>query len=294
MNLIIEIWVVFALLAVICKTWFYTLQKKYLNDDVNPYTTAYISSVYGSIITIPFAVWDIIYNDINISGSLILILIVFGIAESIYFLVYLFALNNLNASIASPLKKSKPVFVGIFEPIILSASISVSLLVSAVLTTSGGIVTVLGSDDSLDSYKNELTKIGLVFAVLSLFMGVAMSLISRYGASEISPFVFGAGVTIVMTINTRILLYQSEVENMSIKLRSRKGVILGFLGALRSVFVWIAYSLVVATAVSTVTQSTLIIDVILAKYYLKEDVSKSQWFGIFIIFIGSLIAILVV
>jgi drug/metabolite transporter (DMT)-like permease len=291
---IIDLWVVFAILSVICKTWFYTLQKKYLDDNVNPYTTAYISSLYGAIVTIPFALWDIIYNDVSVSLNLVFILILFGIAESIYFLVYLFALNNLNASIASPLKKSKPVFIGLFEPIILTANISLSLLLSALLTTLGGVLTVLGSNDSLNSYKNDLTKIGLIFAILSLFMGVTMSLISRYGASNISPFVFGAGVTIVMTITTRILLYRSEVKNMSIKVNSKKGIMLGLLGAFRSVFVWLAYSLVVATAVSTLTQSTLIIDIILAKYYLKEDISRTQWAGIFIIFIGSIIAILVV
>lgn len=291
---IIELWLIFAVLSVICKSWFWTIQKKYLDDNVSPYTTAYISSVYGALITVPLAMWDIIYNSVEVTVFTIGILILFGIAESLYFLIYLFALNNLNASIASPLKKSKPVFIGILEPIILSASISLSLLGSAFLTTIGGVLTIVGSNDSLDSYKNDLTKIGLLFAFLSLFMGIMMSLISRYGTSQISPFVFGAGVTIIMSIVTRLLLYRSDVKEMSIGLKSKKGIILGTVGGFRSVFVWLAYSLVVATAVSTVTQTTLIIDVILAKYYLNEDISRTQWVGILIIFIGSLIAITVV
>lgn len=291
---IIELWLIFAIISVICKSWFWTIQKKYLDDDVSPYTTAYISSVYGALITVPLAMWDITYNSVELTVFTIGILILFGIAESLYFLIYLFALNNLNASIASPLKKSKPVFIGIFEPILLSASIPLSLLGSALLTTIGGVLTIVGSNDSLDSYKNDLTKIGLLFAFLSLFMGVMMSLISRYGTSQISPFVFGAGVTIVMSIVTRILLYKSDVKKMSIGLKSKKGVILGTVGGFRSVFVWLAYSLIVATAVSTVTQTTLILDVILAKYYLNEDISRTQWIGVFIIFIGSLIAITVV
>lgn len=291
---IIELWLIFAVLSVICKSWFWTIQKKYLDDNVSPYTTAYISSVYGALITVPLAMWDIIYNSVEVTVFTIGILILFGIAESLYFLIYLFALNNLNASIASPLKKSKPVFIGILEPIILSASISLSLLGSAFLTTIGGVLTIVGSNDSLDSYKNDLTKIGLLFAFLSLFMGIMMSLISRYGTSQISPFVFGAGVTIIMSIVTRLLLYRSDIKEMSIGLKSKKGVILGTVGGFRSVFVWLAYSLIVATAVSTVTQTTLIIDVILAKYYLNEDISRTQWVGILIIFIGSLIAITVV
>lgn len=291
---IIELWLIFAIISVICKSWFWTIQKKYLDDDVSPYTTAYISSVYGALITVPLAMWDITYNSVELTVFTIGILILFGIAESLYFLIYLFALNNLNASIASPLKKSKPVFIGIFEPILLSASIPLSLLGSALLTTIGGVLTIVGSNDSLDSYKNDLTKIGLLFAFLSLFMGVMMSLISRYGTSQISPFVFGAGVTIVMSIVTRILLYKSDVKKMSIGLKSKKGVILGTVGGFRSVFVWLAYSLIVATAVSTVTQTTLILDIILAKYYLNEDISRTQWIGVFIIFIGSLIAITVV
>lgn len=291
---IIELWIVFAILSVICKSWFWTIQKKYLDDDISPYTTAYISSVYGALITVPLAVWDIIYNSVELTVFTIAILILFGIAESLYFLIYLFALNNLNASIASPLKKSKPVFIGIFEPILLSASISLSLLGSAFLTTIGGVLAIVGSNDSLGSYKNDLTKIGLLFAFLSLFMGIVMSLTARYGTSQISPFVFGAGVTIIMSIVTRMLLYNSDVDQMSIKIRSKKGITLGIVGGFRSVFVWLAYSLIVATAVSTVTQTTLILDAILAKYYLNEDISRTQWFGIFIIFIGSLIAITVV
>lgn len=290
----IEIWVVFTILAVLFKTWFYILQKKFLDENVSPYTTSYISSFYGALITIPLAVWDIVYNNIDFTFSLIPILILFGVAESLYFLIYLFALNNLNISIASPIKKSKSVFVGLAEPLILTAQIPIMLLGSAFLASIGGVMSVAGSDDKFDTYKNDLTKIGILFAVLTLFMGVAMSLISRYGASEISPYVFGAGITTTMLIITKFLLYNSDVEEKSIKIRSKKGLILGTVGGLRSVTVWIAYSLVVATAVSTLTQTTLILDAIIAKYYLNENVTRIQFIGIILIFIGSIIAILVV
>jgi drug/metabolite transporter (DMT)-like permease len=291
---IVQFWFVFALIAVFCKTWFYVLQKKYLDDDVSPYTTAYIASLYGAIIVTPLATIEIALGYVSLDLYLIPLLILFGILESIYFLVYLFALQNLNLSIASPVKKSKPVFVGITEPIILGAYIPLVLIGASILATIGGVMSVFGTDDSIDSYKNDITKIGLFFAFITLVFSVTMSLVSRYGTSEISPFVFGAGVMITMTVITRILLYDSDVENMKINLTSKKGFTLGIVGAFRSIFVWIAYSLIIATAVSIVTQTTLILDVLLAKYYLDEDVTRVQMFGIVLIFIGSIIAITIV
>lgn len=290
---IAQFWFVFAMIAVVCKTWFYVLQKKYLDDDVSPYTTSYISSLYGMIITVPLAVYEIMFYEVELSLLLIPLLIIFGILESIYLLVYLFALKNLNLSIASPVKKSKPIFVGLVEPVILGAYIPLSLIGASVLATVGGVMSVFGTDDSIDSYKSDITKTGLFFAGLTLIFSVTMSIISRYGASEISPFVFGAGITVTMTIVTRILLYRSDVDNKAIETTSRKGFVLGIVGAFRSVFVWVAYSLMVATAVSVVTQSTLFFDVILAHYYLKEEVTNVQKLGIVLIFIGSVIAIII-
>lgn len=245
------------------------------------------------IITVPLAVYEIMFYEVELSLLLIPLLIIFGILESIYLLVYLFALKNLNLSIASPVKKSKPIFVGLVEPVILGAYIPLSLIGASVLATVGGVMSVFGTDDSIDSYKSDITKTGLFFAGLTLIFSVTMSIISRYGASEISPFVFGAGITVTMTIVTRILLYRSDVDNKAIETTSRKGFVLGIVGAFRSVFVWVAYSLMVATAVSVVTQSTLFFDVILAHYYLKEEVTNVQKLGIVLIFIGSVIAIII-
>lgn len=290
---IAQFWFVFAIVAVVCKTWFYVLQKKYLDDDVSPYTTSYISSLYGMIITVPLAIFEILFYNVEVSLILIPVLVFFGILESIYLLVYLFALKNLNLSIASPVKKSKPVFVGLIEPIILGAYIPISLIAASLLATIGGVMSVFGTDSSVDDYKDDITKKGLLFALLTLMFSVTMSIVSRYGASEISPFIFGAGITVTMTVVTRILLYRSDVDNTSIKLTSTEGFTLGVVGAMRSVFVWVAYSLMVATAVSVVTQSTLFLDVILAHYYLNERVTKIQKIGIGLIFLGSLLAIII-
>jgi drug/metabolite transporter (DMT)-like permease len=291
---LVQFWFVFALIAVVCKTWFYVLQKKYLDDDVSPYTTSYVASFYGAIITTPLAAVEVALGYVSLELYLIPLLIFFGILESIYFLVYLFALQNLNLSIASPVKKSKPVFVGITEPIILGAYIPIALIGASVLATVGGAMSVFGTDDSIDSYKNDITKVGLFFASITLIFSVTMSLVSRYGTSQISPFVFGSGVMITMTAITRVLLYRSDVKDPQIVLNSRKGFTLGIIGAFRSIFVWIAYSLIVATAVSVVTQTTLLLDVLLAKYYLEEDVTRVQMLGIVLIFIGSVLAIAIV
>lgn len=290
---ILQAWVFFAVVAVVCKSGYYLLQKKYLDNDISPYTTAYISAFYGSIITFPLALWDIINNGIEITVSLIGLLILFGIAESVYLLIYLFALNNLNLSIASPFKKSKPAFLAFVEPFILSAVLSPILVISSITAALGGVLTVVGSADSLDTYKNDITKIGLFFALLTLIASTGISLISRFGTSEISPFVFGFGVSVTMLVVTRLLLFQSDVSEKALKIQSREGLYLGTIGGLRSVFVWMAYSLATATAVSTVTQSTLILDVLLANYYLDENVTRLQTVGIVIIFSATLIAIII-
>lgn len=284
----------FALISVFFKTIFYVLQKKYIDDDVSPYTTAYVSSLYGCIIITPLAFVDVFYMGTDINFGIVLLLIFFGLFESAYLLFYLFALKNLNLSIASPVKKSKPVFIGLAEPVILGAKIPFELLASSGFATVGGFLAVFGSDGDFDEYKNDLTKIGILFALITLFLSVGISLISRYGTSEISPFVFGSGILLTTTVVTRFMLFYSNVEERKIKIRSKKGLKLGITGSFRSISVWMAYSLIVATAVSTITQMTLIFDVLLASYLLDEDVNKTQWAGVLLILIGSIAAIIII
>lgn len=288
---VVQIWLVFALLSVLCKSWFYILQKSHLDDNVSPYTTAYISSFYASLITLPLALIEYLYSDVPIDASTILVLVIFGVLECTSFYVYLFALNNLNLSIASPFKKSKPVLVGLVEPVALKSRVPISVLVSSFLATIGGILSVIGSNDSTNSYRDDITKVGIFFSLLSLVFSSIMSLVSRFGASEISPFIFGAGVSLTMLIVSRTVLQVSEVDDRGINVISKDGAMLGIVGGFRSVFVWVAYSLMIATVVSIVTQATLILDIILARYYLKEEITKTQIIGILIILIGSIVAI---
>lgn len=288
----LDLWVLLAILAVGGKTAFYSLQKHLLEGE-SSLRLGYITSIYGLACVAPLAAWDIHQNGLTLSQTDFFLILGIGVIELISFAVYLKALDLTDLSIASPLKKTKPVGVALLEPVLLGTSLSLPVVGAAISAGVGGYAVLMNGTGLLAPLKR-LTSKGPFLALVAAFLSALLSIGSRFGNTATSTYVFGTVIFGVMAIGyTAILTVNGTLPSIREHFR-REYMAVGSLGAFRSVTVWLAYSLAAATAVTTVTQLTIVIDVLVGGTLLKEENMRQRLVGAALILGGVLAVILVV
>jgi len=286
------LWLILALLAVVGKTTYYLLQKKLLGEDESSVQLGFVSAVYGFIFIAPIGAYQIIQSTIQLNIDTILIIIGLGIIELIGLLVYLEALNATEISIASPIKKSKPVLVSILEPFILGIMFNPILILAASLTGIGGFV-VLADELDLQSLRKRLNSRGPKLAILAALLYTVLSLGSRFGNEAVGPFIFGGILFTIMLIGYYILLKYLGQSVPKQSLLSKDYALVGITGVSRSIFVWGAYALASATVITSVTQLTILLDVLIGGHLFSEGNIKQKTVGSVMILIGVIFVVLI-
>jgi drug/metabolite transporter (DMT)-like permease len=222
----------------------------------------------------------------------ILVIIGLGVIELVGLLVYLEALGSTEISIASPLKKTKPVLIAVLEPFILGIVFNPILIVAASLTGVGGFVVL---SDNLDwkSLRNRLGERGPKLAVLAALIYTVLSLGSRFGNEAVGPFIFGGVMFTTMMIGYYFLLKRLGQEVPTKSLASKEYALIGFTGVGRSVFVWGAYALASATVVTSVTQLTILLDVVIGGHLFSEGNLRQKTIGSLMILVGVIVVVFV-
>lgn len=288
----IPLWLVLALAAVVGKTAYYILQKRLLDEDTSSIKLGYITSIYGVVLVAPVGLYQVLSNAVTLTTDTLAILIGLGVIELIGLIVYLEALAATEISIASPLKKSKPVLIGVIEPFLFGIVFNPILIIAASLTGVGGFV-VLADDLNLRSLKERLNSRGPKLAIAAALIYTVLSLGSRFGNAAVGPFVFGTVIFTVMLIGYYLLLKRTGTTAPKKTLLSRDYLLVGLTGIGRSVFVWGAYALAAATVVTSVTQLTILLDVLIGGHLFSEGNLKQKAIGSVMILVGVLIVITV-
>lgn len=286
------IWLVLALLAVVGKTSYYILQKRLLDADDSSVQLGFVSAVYGFIFIAPIGAYKLLQTTVPIDVPTILIIIGLGVIELIGLLVYLEALGATEISIASPLKKTKPVLISILEPFVLGIMFNPLLIVAASLTGVGGFI-VLADDLDWKSLRSRLDERGPKLAVLAALIYTVLSLGSRFGNEAVGPFIFGGILFTVMLVGYYILLKRLGQHVPKEELLSRDYALVGITGVGRSIFVWGAYALASATVVSSITQLTILLDVVIGGHLFSEGNLRQKTVGATMILIGVIVVVLI-
>lgn len=288
----IPLWLILALLAVVGKTSYYILQKRLLDADDSSVQLGFVSAVYGFLLIAPIGLYQILQNSVTINLPTFLIILALGVIELIGLLVYLEALGATEISIASPIKKTKPVLISLLEPLVLGIVFNPLLIIAASLTGVGGFV-VLADDLNWKSLKNRIGERGPKLAIAAALIYTLLSLGSRFGNESVGPFVFGGIIFTVMLIGYYILLRRLGQEVPTDSLVSKDYALVGLTGVGRSVFVWGAYALASATVISSITQLTILLDVIIGGHLFSEGNLKQKTIGSIMILIGVIVVVLI-
>lgn len=287
----IEPWLALTLAAVAGKTVFYALQKRLLADE-SSVRLGYVTAFYGLLATLPLLGWQAATRGVSLSARTLAVLLGIGVVELVAFLVYLEALAAVDLSLASPIRRTTPVGVAVLEPVVLGTTLSAPLVVAAACAAAGGYVVL--TDGGLLAPLRRLTERGPALAVAAAALYTLLSLGSRFGTTATSPSVFGTVVFATMLAGYTPLARRRGVALAPRAHLRREFVAVGAVGAVRSLAVWGAYALATATAVSTVTQLTILTNVVAGGTLLGEGDTARRLAGATLVLAGAVAATAVV
>lgn len=284
----IEFWIIFVLLSAIMKTFFYTFQKK-LTEDFTALELSYASTLASLPFLIPPALVVIYLNGFSYSLSTSLIVVGIGLVNIAAYWVYMEALAATELGIASSLKRLNPAMVAVLEPLLLGIEFNPVIGLGCFLAGIGGYIVLLDDTGLLAPFRR-FGETGVKLGFLTAIAYAAASIGSRFGASNMSPFVFGMIIAVTMSIGFFFILRFRD-EQPSFPSRRNLGI-LGFSNSFKNISIWIAYSLASATAVATISQITVILNILAGGYFLKEDNIKKKLLGGLLILVGIIAVIL--
>lgn len=291
-NKMIEyLWVLFALMSVMGKTAYFSIQKVLLDGTDSAVELGYIASLYGFVLIAPLGFFSVYNSPPDVSMDVYIIIVGLGILEVLGLWMYLKALSLSDISIVSPMKKMKPMFVALLEPVVLGVSFVPLLIAAAASAGLGGYIVLIDKRNLLAPFKR-VTEPGPLLALGTALVYTVLSLGSRFGTTRISPYFYGVLIYGVMGIGFWLLLKRRGNVPRIKEILSKKYAVIGFLAAFRSITVWIAFSLAAATMVTMVVQLTVITDVLVGGALLKEEDLKTRMAGAVMIFVGVIIAVI--
>lgn len=277
------------MISAITRTFFYTYQKKLSMDGFTSLELSFFASLASLPLLIPLAFYTVYTNGFSFSLSVISWIFVIGLLNIAALWVYMEALAQTDLGIAGSLKRLTPATVAVFEPLFLGTIFSPLVGIGCLLAGFGGYVLLLDGTDvfaPLRKLGDRGIQLGLLTAVA---YGVA-SVGSRFGASNVSPYIFGAIISVIMTAGFWFALKFSSGTS---SFPSRKSfAVLGISNAFKNISIWVAYSLASATHVTTANQITVIFNILAGGYFLGEEDMWKKLAGASLILAGIALVIL--
>ena len=199
------------------------------------------------------------------------------------------AFQEIDFSVAQPIKKVSPLFVVFGELMFLSLDLSYILLSGVFLTVLGSYILMIDSSDILLPFRNLAAK-GVQLAVLSAVFSALGALSIRLASGVMPEY----GVTYFWyTANLAgfllLLKYRDEVPSIQFY-KNRNFLAAGFLSSITGVLSVFLYS--VASSVSLVTavfQSSVIFSVLIGGKIFKEEKIWIRLLGAIIIVAGIIL-----
>lgn len=280
MNL--DLWVAFVVASAVMKTFFYTYQKK-LTEGFTALELSYSSTLASLPFLVPPALLVIYRNGFSYRLSTLLIIVGIGVVNIAAYWIYMEALAATDLGISSSLKRLNPALVALMEPVLLGTVFNPIIGVGCLLAGLGGYIVLLDSKDIFKPFRR-FGERGVKLGFLTAVAYAVASIGSRFGASNMSPFVFGMIISVTMSIGFFFIL---RFRDEKVDYPGMKSLgFLGFSNGFKNLSIWIAYSMASATAVATVAQITVILNILAGGYFLKEDDTGRKLLGGFLILAG--------
>lgn len=258
--------------------------RKYVATDFSSVEIGFIGQVYGAVLLFPFAAWIYLQNGFSLTPSLLFAAIISGgvVLSTTY--IYIEAMRISDISVTEPLRQTTPIFVALLEPLILDIGVEMSIVGAAVLGGIGSYVMV--SKGSMKEPIRNIKNKGALMALLVAFIFSIWAIASRFGATNTNPLLF-TYLTYIISLAGFGVWKSRRSETIEIKNYFRKDMFaLGTVTAASAVIGIYAYSLLSASEVTVIKQTSGIFGVLIGGRFFKETDIVRKIIGAIIIVSG--------
>lgn len=267
------------------------IARKHVSRDFSSVEIGYIGQVYGAVLLLPVALWR--YQEVGITlnkGILTAVMISTAIILASTYL-YIEALRITDISITEPLRNTSPIFVALIEPLVLPLNFQTTVLGAALLGSIGAYVLV-AKDSILTPIENMKNK-GAIISILVAFLLAVYSVAQRFGATNADPILFIYISYITSLIGFWVWKKRENEGNIELKTYFRKDIFaLGTVTALGVVAGIFAYSMISASEVTVIKQTSAVFGVLIGGRFFKEDDLFRKLIGAIIIGLGVVIVVI--
>lgn len=266
------------------------IARKHVSRDFSSIQIGYMGQVYGVLLLLPLAAWRYTQTGLNLTPGIAMALTVSTVIVLASTYLYIEALRITDISVTEPLRNTSPIFVALLEPLILNIQMEALIIAAAVMGSAGAYILV--AEKSLLTPLENMKNRGALLSILVAFILSLYSIAQRFGATKADPLLF-----IYMTYITSLIGFwiwkKKEGETIKPKTYLRKDVFaLGTVTATGVVLGIYAYSMITASEVTIIKQTSAAFSVILGGKFFKEQQLTRKLIGALIIGLGVLLVAL--
>ncbi|MFB6241888.1 MAG: EamA family transporter [Candidatus Nanosalina sp.] len=258
--------------------------RKHVSRDFSSVEIGFMTQVYGVILLAPFAGWYILNSSIVFTPPLVFSILIsaLGVLSSTY--IYVEAMRISDLSVTEPLRQMTPLIVALLEPLVLGTSFSWIILVAALLGAIGSYVLV-SKNGLLKPLENMRNK-GALMAVAVAGIFAVLAIAKRFGSMNIEPLLF-TYFTYILGLAGFWIWKKSNGDEIKRESWLRKDVFaMGTVTAAGAVITIYAFSLISASEVVVVKQTSGIFGIIIGGRFFREERLLRKLIGAGIIIAG--------
>jgi len=265
--------------------------RKHVFTDFSSVEIGFLTQVYGAVVLAPFALYYLLQTQITFTPGLVfaLLLSAGGVLSSTY--IYVEAMRISDLSVTEPLRQMTPLIVALLEPLILDTAFSIKIMAAALLGALGSYVLVSKESlaEPLESIKNKGAFMALLVAVIFAVLAIA----KRFGSTNIEPLLFTYFTYILGLIGFWIWKIRNGEEIGREGFLRRDIAAMGVVTAVGAVITIYAFSLISASEVVVVKQTSGIFGILIGRRFFKEEAIFRKLLGALVIMAGVLIVTLI-
>ncbi len=268
-------WILYATVSAILFTAVAVISKE-LMDHIDAVRFTAIYSALAAFFYTPVLLYYLSTSDTGLTALLAVLTLLSGLGNVAGMLAYNYSLSKTQISVAMPLNRVQPVFVGLLGVLLLGETMSTEKVLGIGLVTFASYIILLeGGHEILDPVKNLLDDRGAQLALASAVFFSATSIIDRFVTEQFSPqiYTFLILASMATALNAYMIKKDSNHVNKSLKeiLNYRKMyAYAGLMTAIAYLVLYIAFSQAEASKVVPVLQLQVPLTVLLGQELFKE------------------------
>ena len=265
--------------------------RKHVSSDFSSVEIGFLTQVYGAVVLAPFALYYLLQTQITFTPGLVfaLLLSAGGVLSSTY--IYVEAMRISDLSVTEPLRQMTPLIVALLEPLVLDTAFSIKIVAAALLGALGSYVLVSknGLAEPLENMKNKGAFMALLVAVIFAVLAIA----KRFGSTNIEPLLFTYFTYILGLIGFWIWKRRNGEEIGREDFLRRDIAAMGVVTAVGAVITIYAFSLISASEVVVVKQTSGIFGILIGRRFFSEEAIIRKLIGALIIIAGVAVVALI-